>query len=183
MPTNSARDDLLIVSTECMKSQQCAPLKHHYDECAERVQQQQEENGKADEDCVEECKLRILEEPLEALAAFVSRTPPSKCLILTMYSLPPHALRLRLRRSQALQAAQVKHQLRPCPLPATITIPLASEQVMNRIDNRPAPKLGASFISARSDLTRLPLRLYSSLDTMYYVLNPIELERKCLHLA
>lgn len=41
-----------------MKSQQCAPLKHHYDECAERVTQQQEENGKADEDCVEECMLR-----------------------------------------------------------------------------------------------------------------------------
>lgn len=100
-----------------------------------------------------------------------------------MYSLPPHALRLRLRRSQALQAAQVKHQLRPFPLPATKTIPPASEQVMNRIDNRPAPKLGASFIYARSDPTLLPLRLYSSLDTMYYVLNPIELERKCLHLA
>lgn len=43
-----------------MKSQQCAPLKHHYDECAERVTQQQEENGKADEDCVEECMLRPL---------------------------------------------------------------------------------------------------------------------------
>lgn len=43
-----------------MKSQQCAPLKHHYDECAERVMQQQEENGKADEDCVEECKLNYL---------------------------------------------------------------------------------------------------------------------------
>ena len=39
-----------------MRSQKCAPLKHHYDECAERVQHQQEENGKADEDCVEECK-------------------------------------------------------------------------------------------------------------------------------
>lgn len=43
-----------------MKSQQCAPLKHHYDECAERVTQQQEENGKADEDCVEECMLRLI---------------------------------------------------------------------------------------------------------------------------
>lgn len=41
-----------------MKSQQCAPLKHHYDECAERVMQQQEEHGKAEEDCVEECKFR-----------------------------------------------------------------------------------------------------------------------------
>jgi len=43
-----------------MKSQQCAPLKHHYDECAERVMQQQEETGKADEDCVEECMLNRL---------------------------------------------------------------------------------------------------------------------------
>jgi ubiquinol-cytochrome c reductase subunit 6 len=42
-----------------MKSQQCAPLKHHYDECAERVMQQQEETGKAEEDCVEECMLRL----------------------------------------------------------------------------------------------------------------------------
>lgn len=39
-----------------MKTAQCAPLKHHYDECAERVQQQEEEHGKAQEDCVEECK-------------------------------------------------------------------------------------------------------------------------------
>lgn len=46
-----------------MRSQQCAPLKHHYDECAERVQHQQEENGKADEDCVEECKSDCSNEP------------------------------------------------------------------------------------------------------------------------
>jgi hypothetical protein len=39
-----------------MRTAQCAPLKHHYDECAERVQKQQEENGKAEEDCVEECE-------------------------------------------------------------------------------------------------------------------------------
>ena len=39
-----------------MKTAQCAPLKHHYDECAERVQQQEEEQGKAQEDCVEECR-------------------------------------------------------------------------------------------------------------------------------
>lgn len=44
-----------------MKTQQCAPLKHHYDECAERVTKQQEENdGKAEEDCVEECKLSYM---------------------------------------------------------------------------------------------------------------------------
>ncbi|TKA72671.1 hypothetical protein B0A55_06278 [Friedmanniomyces simplex] len=39
---------------ECMRSQQCAPLKHHYDECSERVSQQHEQHGKAHEDCVEE---------------------------------------------------------------------------------------------------------------------------------
>ncbi|KAK0942546.1 Cytochrome b-c1 complex subunit 6, mitochondrial [Friedmanniomyces endolithicus] len=40
---------------ECMRTQQCAPLKHHYDECSERVTQQHEQHGKAHEDCVEEC--------------------------------------------------------------------------------------------------------------------------------
>ena len=44
------------IPTDCLKTAQCAPLKHHYDECAERVQKQEEENGKAEEDCVEECK-------------------------------------------------------------------------------------------------------------------------------
>ena len=55
-----ALEQVLTKFTECMKSQQCAPLKHHYDECAERVTQQQEENGKADEDCVEECMFKPL---------------------------------------------------------------------------------------------------------------------------
>ncbi|KAK5113831.1 hypothetical protein LTR62_003215 [Meristemomyces frigidus] len=39
---------------ECLKSKSCAPLKHHYDECAERVTQQHEQHGKPHEDCVEE---------------------------------------------------------------------------------------------------------------------------------
>ena len=38
-----------------MKTSQCAPLKHHYDACAERVQQQ-EDAGEEKENCVEECK-------------------------------------------------------------------------------------------------------------------------------
>lgn len=67
----------LTVSTECMKSQQCAPLKHHYDECAERVQQQQEENGKADEDCVEECKLH----QMRRLFAAPRNSSPSICVL------------------------------------------------------------------------------------------------------
>ncbi|KAF4964941.1 hypothetical protein FSARC_7213 [Fusarium sarcochroum] len=38
---------------ECKNSPQCAPAKHHFDECVERVQQQESEDG-AKEDCVEE---------------------------------------------------------------------------------------------------------------------------------
>ncbi|KAK5130174.1 hypothetical protein LTR08_002428 [Meristemomyces frigidus] len=39
---------------ECMRTKQCAPAKHHYDECSERVTEQHETHGKAHEDCVEE---------------------------------------------------------------------------------------------------------------------------------
>ena len=44
--------------TECAKSAQCASLKHHYDQCAERVTQQQEnpDHKGPKEDCVEECE-------------------------------------------------------------------------------------------------------------------------------
>ncbi|KAL6902699.1 ubiquinol-cytochrome C reductase hinge domain-containing protein [Trichoderma evansii] len=38
---------------ECKNSPQCAPAKHHFDECVERVHQQESE-GEAKEDCVEE---------------------------------------------------------------------------------------------------------------------------------
>ncbi|KAG6012943.1 hypothetical protein E4U43_007561 [Claviceps pusilla] len=38
---------------ECKNSAQCAPSKHHFDECVERVHQQESE-GEAKEDCVEE---------------------------------------------------------------------------------------------------------------------------------
>ncbi|EQL03112.1 hypothetical protein G6O67_008233 [Ophiocordyceps sinensis] len=38
---------------ECKKSRQCAPAKHHFDDCVERVRQQ-ESDGEAKEDCVEE---------------------------------------------------------------------------------------------------------------------------------
>lgn len=40
---------------ECKQSKQCAPAKHHFDDCVERVQQQ-ETDGEVKEDCVEECK-------------------------------------------------------------------------------------------------------------------------------
>ena len=38
---------------ECKNAPQCAPAKHHYDHCVERVEQQESEGG-AKEDCVEE---------------------------------------------------------------------------------------------------------------------------------
>jgi hypothetical protein len=42
--------------TECAESKECHPAKHHYDECVERVTGQIENDGKASEDCVEECE-------------------------------------------------------------------------------------------------------------------------------
>lgn len=70
-----------------MKTQQCAPLKHHYDECAERVQQQEEKDGKAHEDCVEECEWHLYR-----------LKPHYKEQSLISCSLPPHALRHSMRR-------------------------------------------------------------------------------------
>lgn len=48
--------DQNLQTTECKESKQCAPAKHHYDECVERVTSQEEKEGGAKEDCVEECK-------------------------------------------------------------------------------------------------------------------------------
>ncbi|KAK7716092.1 Cytochrome b-c1 complex subunit 6, mitochondrial [Diaporthe eres] len=45
---------------ECKESKQCAPAKHHYDECVERVTSQEADGG-AKEDCVEECKSQFVE--------------------------------------------------------------------------------------------------------------------------
>lgn len=79
-----------------MKTQQCAPLKHHYDECAERVHSQHEQHGKAHEDCVEECKSCLVAHGLMAT------------VLIHCFSLPPHALRQPMRRAQAVQAAAVE---------------------------------------------------------------------------
>jgi hypothetical protein len=42
---------LINSTTECAESKQCAPYKHHYDECVERVTGGDNESK---EDCVEE---------------------------------------------------------------------------------------------------------------------------------
>ncbi|VUC26280.1 unnamed protein product [Clonostachys rosea] len=41
------------IEEECKNAPQCASVKHHFDHCVERVQQQEEDGG-AKEDCVEE---------------------------------------------------------------------------------------------------------------------------------
>lgn len=46
------------MSTECKNAPQCAPAKHHYDDCAARVQKQEAE-GEVTEDCVEECTFSL----------------------------------------------------------------------------------------------------------------------------
>jgi ubiquinol-cytochrome c reductase subunit 6 len=51
---NGCGTAMLTSYAECRNSAQCAPAKHHYDHCVERVQQQESEGG-AKEDCVEEC--------------------------------------------------------------------------------------------------------------------------------
>lgn len=44
----------LTINIECRNSKQCAPAKHHFDECVERVTKA-EADGDNKEDCVEEC--------------------------------------------------------------------------------------------------------------------------------
>ncbi|KAI1758347.1 ubiquinol-cytochrome C reductase hinge protein-domain-containing protein [Xylaria castorea] len=39
---------------ECKNSKQCAPAKHHFDECVERVTNASDDNEGEQEDCVEE---------------------------------------------------------------------------------------------------------------------------------
>ena len=51
-------DKLTTGFAECARSAQCASFKHHFDDCAERVQEQQEnpDHKGPKEDCVEECE-------------------------------------------------------------------------------------------------------------------------------
>ena len=59
--TDSISLSLSLSITECSKSAQCVPLKHHYDECAERVTAQEEnpDHKGPKEDCVEECEFTL----------------------------------------------------------------------------------------------------------------------------
>ncbi len=52
-PPPHASTNLLV---ECANSKQCISYKDHYDHCVERVTSQIDNEGKAKEDCVEECE-------------------------------------------------------------------------------------------------------------------------------
>lgn len=47
----------MLTDTECKETKACAPSKHHFDECVERVTGAEEGKKYANEDCVEECEL------------------------------------------------------------------------------------------------------------------------------
>jgi hypothetical protein len=79
-------------TTECAESKECHGPKHHYDECVERVTGQIENDGKASEDCVEECT------SLDCSRAVTTADIPS---------LPSCPLRDPMRCPQALRSAQV----------------------------------------------------------------------------
>lgn len=56
---------------ECARTAKCAPLKHHFEECAERVTAQQEDTDHKGpkEDCVEECEFFLVLLPYFYLSA------------------------------------------------------------------------------------------------------------------
>ncbi|KAH8158626.1 hypothetical protein CIB48_g9626 [Xylaria polymorpha] len=58
---------------ECRNSKQCAPAKHHFDECVERVTNASDDSGEQ-EDCVEEFRSTV------ELIRFVSRSLPPRSL-------------------------------------------------------------------------------------------------------
>jgi hypothetical protein len=92
-PSSGKAGNIRLTATpECAESKECHAPKHHYDECVERVTGQIENDGKASEDCVEECT-------------------PSYCPHATQptnkHSLPSRPLRDPMRCAQALRSAQV----------------------------------------------------------------------------
>jgi hypothetical protein len=94
--------ELANIVTECKESKACAPAKHHFDECVERVTSA--DHGKPvdkkhpDEDCVEECQ---------------SRKSPYLGSMLTPHSLPSRSLRKHLRRTKAMECSKVEVSATP----------------------------------------------------------------------
>ena len=107
---DDATNQLLI---ECKQSKQCAPAKHHFDDCVERVQQQESEDG-AQEDCVEECTCNRCADRQNSTLSFCRQIKEAPLTNRT-YSLPPGTLRYRMRCSQAVVQAEIKKTQRRFP--------------------------------------------------------------------
>jgi hypothetical protein len=90
-----------------MNTKECSPAKHHYDDCVERVTGQIDNDGKAKEDCVEECMCQF-PAPTESDAINSYLAIKRSLTRFLYYSLPPRSLCIRMRRTQALEGAQVK---------------------------------------------------------------------------
>ena len=98
---NNRSELTALSSTECAKTE-CASLKHHYDECAERVtrQQENEDHKGPKEDCVEECEFWCL---YMLMAYTVLNTNET----LLPSSLPSATLRHSMRCTEALPPIKV----------------------------------------------------------------------------
>lgn len=80
--------ELIAGTTECERSAQCASFKHHFDDCAERVQEQHEnpDHKGPKEDCVEECEYIIpphcpLRVPRSVVCCRTARSPSGQTII------------------------------------------------------------------------------------------------------
>ncbi|OXV10284.1 hypothetical protein Egran_01954 [Elaphomyces granulatus] len=92
---------------ECRDSSQCAPAKHHFEECVERVTRQQEaaDTKAPKEDCVEECESQSTRYySVNTLDKAENRTKGQEFL-------PPPTLHNPMCRSKALEDVEIKSPL------------------------------------------------------------------------
>jgi hypothetical protein len=68
---------VLTSELECRNSKQCAPAKHHYDECVERVTSAEGTDDEGKEDCVEECKFHSFIEESTAVPSVTGFPGPN----------------------------------------------------------------------------------------------------------
>ena len=95
-------------STECKESKACAPFKHHFDECVERVTSAEEgENKGPHEDCVEECKYFSYGNEIQHPSAASPVHPRLQWLTGDLYSLPSRPLCEPMRRTEGVCCTQV----------------------------------------------------------------------------
>ena len=128
-----------VTLIECANSAHCAPAKHHYDECVERVTQQQEDEDYKGpkEDCVEECEYS------QSLPEFRSSATqpglPLRHILIKIDSLPPRPLRDPVRRPQAVAHPEINESISstgliPPPLPILPNMIVAPHEANDKPD-------------------------------------------------